>query len=87
LNNGVAHGLETFFVTSWAIWYNRNQRDFEDACHSPDQVWFLVNTTISDYREATALCNQSQISEACKWEAPPTGMHKVNVDGATSGDG
>ncbi|XP_075669908.1 uncharacterized protein LOC142639644 [Castanea sativa] len=79
LNNGAAHDLEIFFVTSWALWYNRNQKAFKDACYSPDQVWFFAKATRS---EAAALCNQSQISEA-----PPTGMYKVNVDGAASGDG
>lgn len=24
--------LEIYFVTSWAIWYNRNQKAFEDLC-------------------------------------------------------
>ncbi|KAK9993622.1 hypothetical protein SO802_023325 [Lithocarpus litseifolius] len=46
-----------------------------------------VSAIISDYREAVALCNQSQISEAYGWEAPPTSMYKVNVDRVASGDG
>ena len=29
--------------------------------------------------QIVALCNRSQISEACRWEAPPTSMYKVNV--------
>ncbi|XP_075659080.1 uncharacterized protein LOC142628944 [Castanea sativa] len=87
LNNGAVDELETFFVTSWAIWYNRNQKVFENACLSPDQVWYSANTIRSNYKEADALCSHSQSYEASKWEAPPTGVYKVNVDGATSGDG
>lgn len=31
LNDGAAQDLETFFVTSWAIWHSRNQKVFEDV--------------------------------------------------------
>ena len=37
--------------------------------------------------EAIALCNPNQTSDAGRWEAPPSGMCKVNVDGAVSGNG
>ena len=60
---------------------------FEDASHSPNQVWFFATTTRYDYREATALCNQNQTSDAGRWEVPPSRMCKVNMDGAVSGDG
>ena len=60
---------------------------FEDAGHSLDQVWFFAATTRFDYREATTLCNQNQTSDAGRWEAPPLGMCKVNMDGAVSRNG
>ena len=87
LNIGATNELETFFVTSWAIWYNRNQIFFKDVCLSPDQVWCSANTIRSDYREVDALCSQSQSYEASRWKAPPTGVYKVNVDVAAIGDG
>ena len=87
LNTRATQDLEILLVTSWSIWYNRNQKVFEDGSLSPDQVWFFTATTRFDYREAAALCNQKQTSDVGKWEAPPSGMCEVNVDGAVSGDG
>ncbi|XP_030969854.1 uncharacterized protein LOC115990137 [Quercus lobata] len=87
LNTGATQDLETFLVTSWSIWYNRNQKVFEDDDLSLDQVWFFAVATRFDYREATALCNKNQTSDAGRWEAPPSGMCKVNVDRVVSRDG
>ena len=73
LNDGDAQALEIFFVTSWALWYLRNQKVFEDVCHSSDQIWFSANTSRWEYKEAAALCNQNQNNEASRWEARPSG--------------
>ena len=85
LNTGATQDLETLLVTS--IWYNRNQKVFEDGGLSLDQVWFFAVATRFDYKEAIALCNKNQTSDAGRWEAPPSGICKVNVDGVVSGDG
>ena len=59
LKSRASQDLEILLVTSWSIWYNRNQKVFEDGSLSPDQVWFFAVSTRFDYREATALCNQT----------------------------
>ena len=51
------------------------------------QIWCSTNTIRWDFKEATRLCLQSQNNEAFRWEAPPSGMFKINVDEATSNDG
>ena len=87
LNNRVAQDLEIFFVTSWEIQYNRNQKVIKDVCHLADQIWFFGNTIKWEYKEAAALCFQNQNNKASRWEAIPSSMYKINVDGATSNDG
>ena len=51
--------LEILLVTSWFIWYSRNQKVFQDGSLSPDHVWCFAASTRLDYRQANALCNQS----------------------------
>ena len=38
LKSRASQDLEILLVTSWSIWYNRNQKVFEDGSLSPDQV-------------------------------------------------
>ena len=64
-----------------------NQKVFKDVCNSAAQIWCSTNTIRWDFKEAMRLCLQSQNNEALRWEAPPLGMFKINVDGATSNDG
>ena len=87
LKEGADQDLEIFFVTSWAIWYNRNQKVFEDVCNLAAQIWCITNTIRWEFKEVARLCLQRQNNEASGWRAPPSGMYKINVDGATSIDG
>lgn len=84
---GTSQDLETFFGVAWAIWYNRNQKVFENIDHSPAQVWNYARRLILDFKEASSLCCQNQQPVFLGWKAPPPGVFKINVDGATSADG
>ncbi|KAK9988947.1 hypothetical protein SO802_029186 [Lithocarpus litseifolius] len=84
---GTTHDLETFFLTTWSIWYIRNQKVFKDSCHLSTQVWNFSRRLSHDFKEASnTFCDkQSLLKEG--WSPPPLGMYKVNVDGTTSNDG
>ena len=64
-----------------------NQKVFKDVCNSAAQIWCSANTIRWEFKEVVRLCLQSQNNEASRWEAPPSGMYKINVDKATSNDG
>ena len=49
---GTTQDLETFFLTAWSIWYNRNQKAFEDSCTPPTQVWNFARRLSRDFKEA-----------------------------------
>ena len=84
---GTSQDLETFFLTAWSIWYNRNQKVFEDNCRPPTQLWNFARKLSHDFMEASnTFCDkQSSLKEG--WSPPPLEIYKVNVNGATSNDG
>ncbi|KAL0001314.1 hypothetical protein SO802_015095 [Lithocarpus litseifolius] len=87
LTEGTSKDLETFFVTACSLWYSRNQVVFEENIRTPNQVWIFAKRITQDYKEASNIFAYGKAAEEQKWSPPPPGMFKVNVDGATSGDG
>ena len=84
---GTCHDLEIFFVTAWSIWYNRN-RVAHEAQGSPSiHIWGTAQRALNDYNVATVVKLLRQQPPEVGWNAPPSGLHKINVDGATSEDG
>ena len=86
--SNASQALDLFFVLSWAIWSNRNKLVHNDSPLSPPQVWTLANNSLEDFKNAAASLDilpprRSQN----RWKAPPQGVFKVNVDGATSNQG
>ncbi|XP_075649649.1 uncharacterized protein LOC142620109 [Castanea sativa] len=55
LADGTSKDLETFFVTSWSLWYSRNQVVFETNNQTPNQVWNFARRITQDYKEASNL--------------------------------
>lgn len=47
--SGTNQDLETFFVTAWSIWYNRNQIVHDST---PNQIWETAKRTLIDYKGA-----------------------------------
>lgn len=87
LSEGATKDLELFFVVAWSIWYNRNQKCFEDKTHPPNQIWYHARRLVLEHKEAIASINGKHTPEDPKWIAPPLDFHKINVDGASLDDG
>ena len=79
--------LELFFVLSWVIWSNRNKLVHSDSPLSPSQVWQLATCTLEDFKKANSLALTPPSHPSSRWETPPQGVFKINVDGATSDQG
>ena len=87
LDVGSPLDLETLFVTTWAIWFNRNQEVHEAKCSPHSQIWNLAVHTQEDYKNAILYNHVKQQAPDVGWAAPPPGIYKINVDGATAGFG
>ena len=80
LAEGISKDLETFFVTSWSLWYSRNQVVFKENIQTPNQVWNFAKRITQDYKEASNFFACGKAAEEQRWSPPPLGMFKVNVD-------
>ena len=88
LDAGSPNDLETLFVTAWAVSYNRNQVVHESMCSPHFQIWNLEVRTQMDFKNAALFCMvQQQLGSDVRWAVPPPNVYKINVDGATAGNG
>uniref|UniRef100_A0A7N2LMT2 Uncharacterized protein n=1 Tax=Quercus lobata TaxID=97700 RepID=A0A7N2LMT2_QUELO len=87
LASGTSTDLESFFRSAWSIWYNRNLVVFESTCQLPHQIWKFAMGYLKNYKENRRAPYQYRTTGSRKWEAPPNGVFKVNVDGVTSDQG
>ena len=58
-----------------------------DSPLSPSQVWILAISTLEDFKMSASLDILPSRHSQNRWEAPPQGVFKINVDGATSEHG
>ena len=49
---GTYRDLDTFFMTAWSIWGNRNQAIHNDASITPVQVWDSARRALLDFNNA-----------------------------------
>ncbi|XP_040994285.1 uncharacterized protein LOC121240823 [Juglans microcarpa x Juglans regia] len=73
--------IEKLFLCAWGLWYRRNQFLYEEKNLKPAEV---LDNALSGYSEyQSALENQQQgCKPHCGWQLPPTGVMKLNTDGA-----
>ncbi|KAL0003811.1 hypothetical protein SO802_011372 [Lithocarpus litseifolius] len=84
--NGSSQDLETFFVTAWYIWFNRNQIVFESTSLLPSQIWDSALRLAKDFKGALSPVVQLHDCRTTHWSLPPPGFYKVQVHGASSLD-
>ena len=72
LDVGSPLDLETLFVTTWAIWFNRNQEVHEAKCSPHSQIWNLAVHTQEDYKNAILYNHVKQQAPDVGWAAPPS---------------
>ena len=76
--------LELFFAMTWALWSNRNRIVHKDDSLSPLQVWHMAKNVVDDYVCSARWDFDLTRPVPSKWVPPPLGIHKVNVDSASS---
>uniref|UniRef100_A0A2N9FUN2 Uncharacterized protein n=1 Tax=Fagus sylvatica TaxID=28930 RepID=A0A2N9FUN2_FAGSY len=75
--------IEIFAVIAWAIWQRRNSLKFQVTSESPDRVYHRALDLLQEFQNAhvsQTIPAQSYIP--CAWHPPPTGVMKINFDGA-----
>ena len=60
---------------------------FEFTCQFPQQIWNFAMGYLKDVQRNRRSQPLHRTIESRKWEAPPRGAFKINVDGATSEQG
>ncbi|XP_024164679.1 uncharacterized protein LOC112171781 [Rosa chinensis] len=71
-----------FFVGLWAIWRERNKMVWNDAAFQP---MFLIDWAVhflKDYQKYHPKAVKKKKRPLTKWQCPPSGRLKINVDGA-----
>ena len=87
ITNGISLDLETLFVITWYILFNRNQVVYESTSHPPSQILDSNLRLAKDYKGALSPTIQQRGYRVSHCFLPQPGFHKVNVDGATSPNG
>ena len=83
-----------YAVTSWWLWKLCNHRCFEDNNFQPYRPWQFILTKFKEVSKALKThdpigpnVNRKISNEICiKWETPPHGWMKMNLDGASKGN-
>lgn len=80
-------GWDTFFVAALdKIWYWRNKQMWDPEFVYPRKPISEIHRSVAEVLDALAFqqtLNSKRI--VVKWQAPPNGVFKVNVDGASNG--
>ena len=82
--------LEFFLLSLWAVWVERNNLVWRGGCFVPQNVAKWICNQIEEYKKLHGRSPKKKIRVPMKWQCPPRGRLKVNIDGsylAESGSG
>ena len=74
--------VETWMITSWEIWNNRNQCLHNLRCKRPHEIIRSAGRLKDDCERESRRDNASATLSILIWKAPPEGSFKLNVDEA-----
>ena len=84
MEKGSSTDFGLFFMAAWSIWGNRNNAIHNDVGCPPSQVCEIAKRSLFDFTTSNLFDLPSHPSVSVHWSPPPSGFHKINLDGATN---
>lgn len=81
MSKGSKEDMEKFFLIAWGLWHRRNQKVHEEKVLQLEQVVEHALSLQKDYNEVQGKSKKLDQMQ-CRWNPPPPGVMKLNVDGA-----
>ncbi|XWS70758.1 hypothetical protein CRYUN_Cryun03dG0076400 [Craigia yunnanensis] len=76
--------LDIWMLATWQIWNNRNQCVHNFSCKKPSKIANSVCRLNEDMVLNTSISQEGVVLNSIGWQAPPEGVHKLNVDATYS---
>ena len=73
---------DLFFMGFWAIWTERNNVNWKGTSFKPMNMIYWVYQSLSDFHSLHPKSVSKKKRPITKWQSPPRGRLKMNVDGA-----